>query len=478
MINILNSNANRLPLPDGCVHTIVTSPPYWGLRDYGLPPTVWGGEKSCDHVWEATVEPGGNGDGETSRRDRAVGRKRGRTQPGYCIMCGAWKGCLGLEPTPELFVQNMIEVGREWWRVLRDDGTLWLNMGDTYSGGNNGRNDAGRIVEGKPIGRKAAVRKTNRIPPGLKGKDLIGIPFMLAMALRADGWYWRATIPWVKKNAMPPGGITDRPGVSHEYIFLFSKSKSYYYDTTAVRMPPADYHRPGGTAPYDAASGLTHGKGSSNFHQMAANGRLRRTGDWYSDSVDSLIEQTEDYLAHLRYVRDNGGMMLDEDGSPAAMLVNTRQYKGAHFAAFPPGIVEPCIKAATSEHGVCARCGAQWRRITKEELVPTKGAAKTFVVDDRDLLADKNDQGSNRQKNGHKSGHITQVETVGWEPTCECGCDEVEPAVVLDSFAGSGTTGETAVRLRRRSILVDLNLDYLTKLATVRTDNVQMVLPV
>ncbi len=477
MATIVNGNANRLPLPAEYAHTIIVSPPYWGLRDYGLPSTVWGGESGCNHKWEATAEPGGSGSTESRRRDRAAGRKRGGLQPGFCLNCGAWKGCLGLEPTPELFVQHMVEVGREWWRVLRSDGTLWLNFGDTYiGGGRGGWKDSNNGLNLRLPAHSDDWVKQSKSSPNLKPKDLSGVPWQVALALRDDGWYLRSAIPWVKKNSLPES-VKDRPGTSHEYLFLLSKNKSYYYDRDAIRMPPADYYRVGGSTDY-AASSSTNGVSSKSLHQMAVNGRKRRSGDWYYDSVDLAIRQTENYLAHLKHVRENGGLQLHDDGSPAAMLVNTRPYKGAHFAVFPPEIVEPCIKASTSEYGVCTQCGAQWRRVTKEKLRPTKKAAKTFIIDERDMTADKNDQGSNRQKDGHKSGFITKVETTGWEPTCDCNCDEVKPAIVLDTFAGSGTTGMTAVKLRRKGVLVDLSHCYLKELATERVGNIQMALPV
>jgi hypothetical protein len=170
-------------------------------------------------------------------------------------------------------------------------------------------------------------------------------------------------------------------------------------------------------------------------------------------------------------------MLLNPDGSPSAMLVNTRPYSGAHFAAFPPDLIEPFIKASTSEYGVCARCGSQWQRITEKPDFSAQPKRKHSKLEDAMIRKGEGfltSAGGKWQEWRDKNPDIQ----LGWEPTCDCECDEVVPATVLDSFAGSGTTGETAVRLRRRSILTDLNLGYLVEMAAERTSRVQMELPV
>ena len=170
-------------LPEQSVHTCVTSPPYWGLRDYGV-----GGQ-------------------------------------------------LGLEPTPEEYIANLVDVFREVRRVLRDDGTLWLNLGDSYAGSaQTGRNDNGRPEKDKGWAEYDIKRTTVEHNHGLKPKDLVGIPWRVALALQADGWWLRSDIIWAKPNPMPES-VTDRPTKSHEYIFLLSKSQSYYYDADAIREP-------------------------------------------------------------------------------------------------------------------------------------------------------------------------------------------------------------------------------------------------
>ncbi|WP_342663544.1 site-specific DNA-methyltransferase [Paenibacillus pinihumi] len=187
-------------------HTCVTSPPYWGLRDYGIPPTEWP---------ETTYTP----------------------MPGLPpVTVAAWTGCLGLEPTPEMFVAHSVAVFREVWRMLRPDGTLWLNYGDSYAkAGISGMGDP--TIGERNLGGMKPIAKT--IPTALKTKDLIGIPWRIAFALQADGWYLRMDNIWSKPNPMPES-VQDRPTKAHEYMFLLSKSERYYYDYEAIKEHMAD----------------------------------------------------------------------------------------------------------------------------------------------------------------------------------------------------------------------------------------------
>jgi len=285
-------------LPAESVHTVVTSPPYWGLRDYGV------------------------------------------------------SDQLGLEPTPEAYVADMVAVFREVRRVLRADGTLWLNLGDSYAGSMTGadrppepghsREDNGRVKTGQE-GKHQRPQAT-----GLKPKDLVGIPWRVAFALQADGWYLRSDIVWSKPNPMPES-VTDRPTKAHEYVFLLSKSARYYYDADAVREASTDY-------------------------EPRTIGRERNVGgrtDGYTRPIGNVATPA-------------GGRNLR-----SVWHIATEPYPGAHFATFPQKLVEPCVKAGCPEGGV-----------------------------------------------------------------------------VLDPFAGSGTTGLVANRLGRRAILIDLSADYLDQALT------------
>ena len=279
-------------LPDQSVHCCVTSPPYFGLRIYGGELSIWGGDAGCEHRWQ-------DGDrGLNSRHAVAMARGEEGTEKGgsanhrdyripesYCIDCGAWRGGLGLEPTPALYVEHLVEVFREVRRVLRDDGTLWLNLGDSYSS--------------KKVGR-------------LKHKDLVGIPWHVAFSLRADGWYLRQDIIWHKPNPMPES-VTDRCTKAHEYVFLLTKSPRYYYDANAIREP------------IKPTSGKINGAPLRGPHVMKEGARRTEPRSY------NVIKG-----ANRRSV----------------WTITTKPFKGAHFATFPPDLVEPCILAGCPEDGV------------------------------------------------------------------------------------------------------------------------------
>ena len=366
-------------LPDESVHCVVTSPPYWGLRAYKGEP-----------------------------------------------------GMIGLEPTFEEHLENLVAVFREVRRVLRKDGTVWLNYGDAYAAARGGTHMPAESLAGGVGGRTVEGERVNRGRPdsyqprrdahrhGFKHKDLMMMPARVAIALQADGWWVRSEIIWHKPNPMPES-CTDRPTSSHEKLFLLSKSAKYFYDGDAVRVPHAEPWR--GKGERDTQ----HDDRSENGHHK-----------W-----ENSVRKYNPSGANLRNV----------------WKIATQAYKGAHFATFPEKLIEPCILAGTSERGVCGECGAPWKRQTKTTLVQTKKAAKTFVIDDRDMAADANDAASNRQKDGHKPGWRNDVETTGWAPTCEHKVATV-PATVLDPFAGSGTVGLVAQRLGRDAILIELSPEY------------------
>lgn len=217
-------------IPDQSVQTCITSPPYWGLRDYGT--AAWiGGHEECSHRRDSKYSD----KTITGDKNPAIGGVGDAIYKSVCERCGATREDeqLGLEETPQQYVDQMVEVFRQVWRVLKDDGTLWLNIGDSYAGsgkgpaGNLGATHNERHMEGK----HSAI-----VPDGLKPKDLVGIPWRLAFALQSDGWYLRQDIIWAKPNPMPES-VTDRCTKSHEYIFLMSKSRQYLYDHEAIKEP-------------------------------------------------------------------------------------------------------------------------------------------------------------------------------------------------------------------------------------------------
>jgi DNA modification methylase len=321
-------------LPADSVDCVVTSPPYWGLRDYGT--ATWeGGDAECDHRRPNREQRYFNGRGDDHGRGGTGSAERSAEPFGVrCGKCGAVRidSQLGLERTPEEYVANLVQVFAEVRRVLKPSGTCWLNLGDSYNsiGGTMG---GGKNVEPR-------YRSLRDQLPDLKPKDLVGIPWRVAFALQADGWYLRSDIIWSKPNPMPES-VTDRPTKAHEYLFLLTKSARYYFDADAVR---------------ESLSESTERIHSSP--QVVPTYGGRKT-DALGGGHSGLTNGTE----RLAKMQAAGGRNIRSVWSIA-----TRPYPGAHFAVFPPELPERCIKAGSSERGVCPECGAPWERSI--EIVP------------------------------------------------------------------------------------------------------------
>ena len=307
-------------LPDESVHMVCTSPPYWGLRDYKVEPSVWGGDAACGHDWNETTTPATPRPGSASKKQQTNKGSWSIDERVHAFCrCGAWRGVLGLEPTPELYVQHIVEIFRHVRRVLRKDGTLWLNYGDCYAA------QAGTGAQGSRgcrFGRTHTQEnlKTRVNGSGLKPKDLVMMPSRIALALQADGWWLRSEIVWAKPNPMPES-ITDRPTSSHEKMFLLARSARYFYDAEAVRTPqlPASLNR--------LKSGWDGNK-KRDWPGTAQNNFDRYMGK-SQEEIDALSG------ANLRNV----------------WHIATHPYPDAHFATFPTKLVEPCIKAGCPEGG-------------------------------------------------------------------------------------------------------------------------------
>jgi DNA modification methylase len=332
-------------MDDGIAQTCVTSPPYWGLRDYGV------------------------------------------------------EGQIGAESTVDDYVKRMVEVFREVRRVLRGDGTLWLNLGDSFASCDTA---------------------------GFKAKDLAGIPWRVAFALQADGWYLRSDIIWSKPNPMPES-VTDRPTKAHEYVFLLSKSARYFYDAEAIREPDT-------------------GIASGNRERRIADGELgKRPADHLGASVP--------------WQPDGTGR-----NARSVWQITTKPYAEAHFATFPVELPERCIKAGTSQAGACAECGTPIERIITaiapdgREAVMRGG--KAYDADGRPLMGDNMIDHGTRGSFASAGGKTLKRRTDGWTPTCACSSGVV-PQVVLDPFMGSGTTAWIARHLGRHALGCEINSEYI-----------------
>ena len=356
-------------MEDESINCCVTSPPYWGLRDYGV------------------------------------------------------DGQLGLEPTPDEYVAKMVEVFREVKRVLRKDGNCWLNLGDSYvsSWGNYGGQKRGmgsqrKIISGSRIHQEAYDGLEKWRPPtsnkinNLKPKDLVGIPWMVAFALRADGWYLRQDIVWHKPNPMPES-VTDRCTRAHEYIFMLTKKRKYFYDREAIRENP----------------------------------KLGNDGTICAIAKDRSGPVNIGNGAHMvkRVYKEIKGA-----NKRSVWTVATKPFKEAHFATFPPDLIKPCILAGTSPHA-CEICGAPWERVVEREPMEIKRSGRGVTLGKYGKTA----------ASGTMTKPATSV-TIGWQPTCTCQNEGKGCCIVLDPFMGSGTTGMVAAIHQRNFIGFELNPEY------------------
>ena len=343
-------------IPDAAVQMAVTSPPYWSVRDYGV------------------------------------------------------DGQIGHEPTVDAYVQRLVGVFREIRRTLRDDGTFWLNVGDSFSttDGAYGRSDPkSQKSNAYKLGqyyRTGKIKATSGLPP----KNLVLVPYRVATALQADGWILRQDIIWNKTSCLPEP-TADRPSSVHEHVFLFSKSQRYYYDKKAtgemerfgtVLSNGTKYQNSVWTFP-SGSSGINVCKQCSRVYHPDQYKRLGNSG-LKKVAVKGTATQRHG-MGEAKYMPRNAKVCSTCGGMEWE----------AHAAPYPQRLVAPCIMAGTSEKGACVNCGTCWIR------------------DGR-----------------------------GWKKNCECKTNEVRPCVVMDPFNGSGTTGVAAMRLGRSYIGIDLSPAY------------------
>lgn len=396
---ILQGDVREVPrmLPDNYVQTIITSPPFFGLRDYGTG-TWHGGSPDCDHspkrlksVQSSTLLGG----------KKTVGHSQGAFRD-VCGKCGAVREDLqiGLEGSPEEYIQTLVGVFRELRRVLRDDGTVWLNLGDSYaSQGGPEPAQSKWIVDGASNGQNGG---NSRTPGNLKPKDLMMIPARVALALQADGWWLRAEIVWHKTNGLPES-VKDRPTRSHEHIFLLSKQPTYYYDQDAIREPiktesikrqmraVGEDHKNSNGAPGQAPHTMAQPRPNRNNATIFKQNGSKRGQTIPGQSKGTHREDREDTDYHPlgRNKRD-------------VWVQSVASYEGAHFAVFPAGLIRPCVLAGCPPDGivldpfmgsgtVAEVCIEEGRRFLGIELNPDYIALAEKRIDDtrKRLLAGK-----------------------------------------------------------------------------------------
>ena len=426
----------------------------YGLRDYGT--AKWeGGDPNCEHLGKPVPSRAGFNEryfgtpSSDNNKQDALREPMGQV----CTKCGAVRidQQIGLEQTPDEYIANLVAVFRECKRILRDDGTLWVNIGDSYTSMKSRYNQkAQNLNGGKSQDNEFQGNKTDLYHHpelGLKDKDLIGIPWMLAFALRADGWYLRQDIIWAKPNPMPES-VKDRCTKSHEYIFLLSKSAKYYYDNEAIMEVATGFDGRKDTKYKGGPKDMAGGAHERWQYKSLETGRTGEVHSGYENPDGSLRVSFDDKGVPVRNKRD-------------VWTVTTSPYKGAHYATFPPKLIEPMILAGCPQI-VCAKCGAPYQRVLERVDKRHWTERNDYRSGDKykfEYLESKqrNEIGRNDAPASFKSPEMIDK---GFQPTCNCNAGTTS-GIVLDPFVGSGTTIMVANHLGRKGIGLDLNFKYL-----------------
>ena len=432
---IVNSDAQRIPLRDNSISAVCTSPPYFGLRQYkGVKPSLWA-------------------DGSVV--------------------------CLGMESSPADYISHLVGIFREVRRVLSPQGVCWVVIGDSFWGGGGGNyNTKGKSVKGREVHLTNVKNRYN--PPGLKPLDLVGIPHRLALALQADGWWWRSDIIWAKRNPLPEsvqgwrwqkhrmkvssgnrgkepsriGAYPDRPQQDHD-------GKDF--------APSVEWQDCPGCFKCEKNGGLVLKKGSwrptaSHEHVLM----LTKSPDYFADGegvkepgvmrsqnryTDGRGPKSDGYAPHRQPTGMTGAISRNLRD---IIALATEPTSLPHYATFPTTLVKTLLRASVSEKGYCPECSAPWVRVI-ERATGYVGDGNPYAYPDR---PSRGNQMSNERKGKNYYKNQPQQNTVAWLPSCSCGVKETKPGVVLDPFGGIGTSALVANRLGLTGVSMDLSLDY------------------
>ena len=402
-------------LPNESIDCVITSPPYWALRDYGIEPTIWDGDENCEHEWGESKEKktnlqAGNPEFQRPWREEASGISKAQ----FCTKCSAWKGQLGLEPTFDLYIRHLCDIFDEIKRVLKKTGTCWINIGDTYSGGGQG----GADWNGKETtpGSAYARMKIKEVQP----KSLCQIPSRFAIEMSNRGWILRNELIWYKPNCMP-SSAKDRFTVDFEKIFFFTKSRRYFFEQQFE--PSIGEPRWGGDT-------FTPKEGTEYKNEAAIKVRERL-------------------------------MTSSNRNKRCVWKITTNPFPEAHFAVFPEKLIEPMIKSGCPRN-VCVRCGQP-----KEKVYETKINTDDLNFNERTKLLKINiGAGGEIFKRDYINDpeyrkRLAEKETIfkGYS-TCSCNVG-FKAGIVLDPFMGSGTTCVVARKQGRDYIGIDIKEEYV-----------------
>ncbi len=346
--------------------------------------------------------------------------------------------------------------------MLRKDGSVWCNLGDSYatsgSGQNNSEKSDGNPCEGVRDAKYLNQQNPRTAVSGLKPKDLCGIPWRVALALQADGWWLRSAMPWVKRAAMPES-VTDRPASALEYVFLLTKSQKYYFDMESIKPKQVEYER--------ERRLKEKAKGLNSIYEIAAEGKTGQSPQSISGAIKSVKRRHELAEQGSRNFR-NTDLFYQSIEPPHGMIfcgdemvgldVNPKAMKESHFATFPPKLIEPCILAGTSEKGCCAECGSPWGRVVEKK----RGNIPQYNRKTEGQPHNPSSKMTLREQRGDSK-------TTGWKPPCGCNANPI-PCTILDPFGGSMTTAIVAYKHNRKFIMIELSETYIKDIGIPRIE--------
>ena len=481
MIEIIQGDCIKCmkQVPSNRVDMVVTSPPYWGLRSYEGSETIWGGDENCNHKWGKEQPRGGRGkrsqdfDPKFAKDNNPYEDKRGSN---FCSICGAWKGQLGLEPTPDLYITHLVEIFGEVKRILKKSGSFYLNLGDTYCSSTKeaGRHDTNSKTSTDfggwsnwdgGITKIGKIEKSNWLTP----KQLLLIPSRVAIALQDEGFILRNDNIWYKKNPMP-SSVKDRRNNTFEHVFHFVKSKKYYFDLDTIRVPhKTRENRPFGIVRnreygYDSKlnkirglkSGNPKGKnpgdvivpiswGVDKNQEYHGDGKHNPKGQSPSDLKKNIIES----------YKNN-----PEGKNPGDVLtVNTQPFPEAHFAVFPEKLVEPLIMASCPRW-VCKKCEQPKKQVIKVPPNPDAFNIRVRDVKEGRIKFEDRKASETEVSQYQEEEYQSQSREIVIAKGCKCNAG-FKPGIVLDPFSGAGTTAVVAKKLYRNFIGFEISKEYI-----------------